>query len=127
LKPKSVHQSLTMPVLRTRAKCSIPVTNPNPTVGGGNPNVSIYEKCREDRIKENLQRMKNLGIMDLSLKLKSEIRPAKRRYGNSNANPGRETSPIQLSVSSRRSSRYSLRFQSLSSLDFVHIASIFQS
>ncbi|KAL9289421.1 putative transcription factor C2H2 family [Arabidopsis thaliana] len=94
-----------MPVLRTRAKCSIPVTNPNPTVGGGNPNVSIYEKCREDRIKENLQRMKNLGIMDLSLKLKSEIRPAKRRYGNSNANPGRETSPIQLSVSSRRSSR----------------------
>ncbi|ANM67996.1 Zinc-finger domain of monoamine-oxidase A repressor R1 [Arabidopsis thaliana] len=94
-----------MPVVRTRAKCSIPVTNPNPTVGGGNSNVSIYEKCREDRIKENLQRMKNLGIMDLSLKLKSEIRPAKRRYGNSNANPGRETSPIQLSVSSRRSSR----------------------
>ncbi|CAL9228237.1 unnamed protein product [Arabidopsis halleri] len=93
-----------MPALRTRAKCSIPISNPNPTVGGGNPNVSIYEKCREDRIKENLQRMQNLGIFDLSLKLKSDIRPAKRRYCNSNPNPGPDT-PLQLSVSTRRSSR----------------------
>ncbi|XP_010437280.1 PREDICTED: uncharacterized protein LOC104721070 isoform X2 [Camelina sativa] len=94
-----------MPTLRTRAKCSIPTTNPNPTVGGGNPNVSsVYEKCREDRIKENLQRMQSLGILDLSLKLKSDTRPVKRRYG---CKSPRDTppSPLQLSVSTRRSSR----------------------
>ncbi|KAL1188896.1 E3 ubiquitin-protein ligase JMJ24 [Cardamine amara subsp. amara] len=94
-----------MPAMRKRAKCSIPVTNPNPTTGG-NPNVSVYEKCREDRIKENLQRMQNLGILDLSLKLKSEIRPVKRQY---NSNPTRksprDTPSLELSVSNRRSSR----------------------
>ncbi|CAF2146536.1 unnamed protein product [Brassica napus] len=62
---------------------------------------SIYEKCREERIKENLQRMQNLGIMDLSLKLKSETRPAKRRYTKAaDSNPD-----LQLTVSTRRSSR----------------------
>ncbi|RID77248.1 hypothetical protein BRARA_A00176 [Brassica rapa] len=68
---------------------------------------SIYEKCREERIKENLQRMQNLGIMDLSLKLKSGTRPAKRRYTKAAAsNPDlRSTPPLQLTVSTRRSSR----------------------
>ncbi|CAN7068523.1 unnamed protein product [Brassica oleracea var. botrytis] len=72
-----------------------------------NSNVSIYEKCREERIKENLQRMQNLGIMDLSLKLKSGTRPAKRRYTKAaDSNPDlRSTPPLQLSVSTRRSSR----------------------
>ncbi|XP_010446717.1 PREDICTED: cell division cycle-associated protein 7-like [Camelina sativa] len=96
-----------MPTLRTRAKPSIPTTNPNPTVGGGNQNVSsIYEKCREDRIKENLQRMKSLGIVDLSLKLKSDTRPVKRRYGcKSPRDTDTPPPPLQLSASTRRSSR----------------------
>ncbi|KAL0872400.1 hypothetical protein Bca101_022105 [Brassica carinata] len=99
-----------MPAMSTRAKKSTV-----PTVGGGGggtSNVSIYEKCREERIKENLQRMQNLGIMDLSLKLKSETRPAKRRYTKaSDSNPDLRSSarntppPLQLSVSTRRSSR----------------------
>ncbi|CAH2076327.1 unnamed protein product [Thlaspi arvense] len=99
-----------MPALRTRTKSSTPVvTNPNPTTGGTS-NVSIYEKCREDRIKENLQRMQNLGILDLSHKLKSEIRPLKRRYTKADSNPdrrstARDTPPLQLSVTTRRSSR----------------------
>uniref|UniRef100_A0A1J3FBU3 Cell division cycle-associated 7-like protein n=1 Tax=Noccaea caerulescens TaxID=107243 RepID=A0A1J3FBU3_NOCCA len=94
-----------MPTMRTRGKCSIPVTNPNPTVGGTSV-VSIYEKCRQDRIKENLQRMQNLGILDLSLKLKSETRPVKRQYRKANSDPDRDsTPPLQLSVSTRRSSR----------------------
>lgn len=93
--------------MRTRGKCSIPVTNPNPTAGGDS-NVSIYEKCRQERIKENLQRMQSLGILDLSLKLKSETRPVKRQYrkANSDPDPDRDsTPPLQLSVSTRRSSR----------------------
>ncbi|KAL0726219.1 hypothetical protein Bca4012_022312 [Brassica carinata] len=99
-----------MPAMSTRAKKSTV-----PTVGGGGggtSNVSIYEKCREERIKENLQRMQNLGIMDLSLKLKSETRPAKRRYTKAaDSNPDLRSStrntppPLQLSVSTRRSSR----------------------
>ncbi|CAN8328202.1 unnamed protein product [Cochlearia groenlandica] len=65
--------------------------------------VSSYEKCREERIKENQQRMQNLGILDLSLKLKSQIRPSKRTYTRSTT---RDTPlPLQLSVSTRRSSR----------------------
>ncbi|KAF8098953.1 hypothetical protein N665_0255s0029 [Sinapis alba] len=86
-------------------------TSSAPTVGGGTSNVSIYEKCREERIKENLQRMQNLGIMDLSLKLKSGIQPAKRRYTKADSNPDLRSSarntppPLQLSVSTRRSSR----------------------
>ncbi|CAH8344694.1 unnamed protein product [Eruca vesicaria subsp. sativa] len=103
-----------MPAISTRAKSSVPaVTNPNPTVVGGASNVSIYEKCREERIKENLQRMQNLGIIDLSLKLKSETRPVKRRYTKAaDSNPdlrssARNTPPpsLQLAVSTRRSSR----------------------
>ncbi|CAA7035822.1 unnamed protein product [Microthlaspi erraticum] len=93
-----------MPTMRTRGKCSVPATNPNPTVGGDS-NVSIYEKCRQERIKENLQRMQNLGILDLSLKLKSDTRPVKRQYRKANSDPDRDTSPLQLSVSTRRSSR----------------------
>ncbi|CAH2049777.1 unnamed protein product [Thlaspi arvense] len=38
------------------------------------PKVSGYEQFREERIKANLERMQQLGIVDLSLKLKS-IKP----------------------------------------------------
>ncbi|KAI3717034.1 hypothetical protein L1987_68348 [Smallanthus sonchifolius] len=47
-----------------------------------NPNVSSdYEKCREQRIKENLERMQKLGIYDLSLKMKS-VKPNRYRKNN---------------------------------------------
>ncbi|VVB09978.1 unnamed protein product [Arabis nemorensis] len=83
-----------MPTMRTRAKPSVPNTNPN-------PKVSNYEKSREERIKENLERMKNLGIMDLSRKLSSQIRSVKRPYSRVRRNsPTRDTPPLQ-----RRSSR----------------------
>ncbi|KAJ0252325.1 Zinc-finger domain of monoamine-oxidase A repressor R1 [Hirschfeldia incana] len=79
----------------------------------GASKVSIYEKCREERIKENLQRMQNLGIMDLSLKLKSGTQPAKRRYTKAaDSNPpdlrssSRNTPPHpHPQISTRRSSR----------------------
>ncbi|XP_010548388.1 PREDICTED: uncharacterized protein LOC104819826 [Tarenaya hassleriana] len=74
---------------------------------GETGSVSRYEQCREERIKENLQRMQSLGILDLSLKLRSETRPAKRPFGNSDS--GRKSTrgcpPVQLSGPTRRSSR----------------------
>ncbi|KAH0452813.1 hypothetical protein IEQ34_017137 [Dendrobium chrysotoxum] len=41
--------------------------------GGGDATTSVYEKSRSERIKENMERMKKLGILDLSLNLKSEF------------------------------------------------------
>ncbi|KAH0851120.1 hypothetical protein HID58_094987 [Brassica napus] len=54
---------------------------------------------REDQ--ENLQRMQNLGILNLARKLQSETRPGKRPFGNSNPAP-KSTPPT---APSRRSSR----------------------
>ncbi|XP_065876701.1 uncharacterized protein [Euphorbia lathyris] len=42
------------------------------------PEMSPYERSREERIKANLERMQKLGISDLSLKLKSLTSPPKR-------------------------------------------------
>jgi len=42
------------------------------------PKISVYEQTREERIKENLERMQRLGLMDLSLKLKACTAPPKR-------------------------------------------------
>ncbi|KAG7641804.1 Zinc-finger domain of monoamine-oxidase A repressor R1 [Arabidopsis suecica] len=90
-----------MLTMRTEAQDSVPKSNPNPELINETPKVSLYEQCREERIKENLQRMNNLGLLNLSRKLKPQTRPVKRSYGNRNSvqNP---TPPLQ---PSRRSSR----------------------
>ncbi|KAK9284201.1 hypothetical protein L1049_023370 [Liquidambar formosana] len=64
-----------------------------------------YEQSREKRIKENLERMQKLGIVDLSLKLKS-LNPPKptRNYSSARKTPHRP-SPLSLPVPFRRSSR----------------------
>ncbi|KAI3503135.1 hypothetical protein L1887_31571 [Cichorium endivia] len=70
------------------------------------PNVSSdYEKCREQRIKENLERMQKLGIYDLSLKLKSMKPNTHRKNNKPYKTPNRCISPLPSSVPSRRSSR----------------------
>ncbi|CAI9265514.1 unnamed protein product [Lactuca saligna] len=66
---------------------------------------SDYEKCREQRIKENLERMQKLGIHDLSLKLKSMKPNTHRRNNKPYKTPNRCISPSPSSVPSRRSSR----------------------
>ncbi|CAH1429578.1 unnamed protein product [Lactuca virosa] len=66
---------------------------------------SDYEKCREQRIKENLERMQKLGIHDLSLKLKSMKPNTHRRNNKPYKTPNRCISPFPSSVPSRRSSR----------------------
>ncbi|KAF8051832.1 hypothetical protein N665_1662s0005 [Sinapis alba] len=89
-----------MLAMRIATEASMPKSNPNPDTEG-RPKASLYEQCREERIKENLQRMQNLGILNLARKLQSETRPGKRAFGNSNPTP-RSTPPT---APSRRSSR----------------------
>ncbi|KAJ8567218.1 hypothetical protein K7X08_019426 [Anisodus acutangulus] len=67
-------------------------------VNGNTQNNSEYEQLRENRIKENLERMEKLGIFDISLKLKSFKTPTVRKT------PQR-FSPLQPSGPARRSSR----------------------
>ena len=98
-----------MLAMRTAVEASMPKSNPNnPPEIQGNPKASLYEQCREERIKENLQRMQNLGILNLARKLQSETRPGKRSFGNSYPAP-KSTPPT---APSRRSSRFNLFFLS---------------
>ncbi|CAH8349234.1 unnamed protein product [Eruca vesicaria subsp. sativa] len=85
---------------RSAMQASMPKSNPNPEMEG-RPKASLYEQCREERIKENLQRMQNLGLLNLARKLQSETRPGKRPFGSSNPAP-KSTPPT---APSRRSSR----------------------
>lgn len=67
--------------------------------------ASEYEQSREERIKENLERMRKLGIFDLSLEVKA-IKPNKTRK-----TPQRlSVSPLPPSQPTRRSSRYTHSF-----------------
>ncbi|KAI3824122.1 hypothetical protein L1987_05571 [Smallanthus sonchifolius] len=100
--------------LEAAAAASTPATiNPNNQTNStySTPNVSSdYEKCREQRIKENLERMQKLGIYDLSLKLKS-VKPNSYRKNNrplstnQNKTPNCSVPPLPSSVPTRRSSR----------------------
>ncbi|GLT55223.1 hypothetical protein SLA2020_283640 [Shorea laevis] len=76
--------------------------NEEPT-GNGNPEVSGYEDFRNQRIKENMERMQKLGIPDLSQKLKSKtasLKPTPR-----NPSQRKTQNPLPLPGSPRRSSR----------------------
>ncbi|XP_057459672.1 uncharacterized protein LOC130750209 [Actinidia eriantha] len=63
--------------------------------------VSDYEQLREERIKENLERMQKLGIFDLSLKFKS-VKPIRK---NTIPKTPRSLSPLPCPGPVRRSSR----------------------
>ncbi|KZV24984.1 hypothetical protein F511_01954 [Dorcoceras hygrometricum] len=65
-----------------------------------NAEISSYEHFREERIKENLQRMQKLGIFDLSLNFKSLKKPIK-----SHRKSPRSSSLSPSSAPVRRSSR----------------------
>ncbi|GAU17416.1 hypothetical protein TSUD_232930 [Trifolium subterraneum] len=62
--------------------------------------MSEYELSREERIRENRERMGKLGIFDISLSLKLKPNPSSRRT------PSNAKSPISLNppAPSRRSS-----------------------
>ncbi|XP_077233158.1 uncharacterized protein LOC143875480 [Tasmannia lanceolata] len=91
--------------LRKRARTLETPANPkhhdeNPSNLSKNDAISGYEQCRDERIKENLQRMQKLGILDLSLKLKSDTLSPKR---SPRKFPERKTTQVPLLT--RRSSR----------------------
>ncbi|KAJ8764421.1 hypothetical protein K2173_006161 [Erythroxylum novogranatense] len=67
------------------------------------PGISLYERSREERIKENLERMQKLGLKDLSLNLKalSSRRTAPRKSPSSI----KLSTPLQSDLPLRRSSR----------------------
>ncbi|XAR73941.1 hypothetical protein NMG60_11008079 [Bertholletia excelsa] len=81
------------------------------------PKVSGYEQFREERIKANLERMQQLGIVDLSLKLKS-IKPH-RNINSSNRKSLSCSSPLLLSGPPRRSSR----LQNVTSISYCEVRS----
>ena len=70
-----------------------------------------YEKCREQRIRENMERMQKMGIMDLALKFKSSVSrsaPAFKKSPSQRSTP----SPLQSSkdLPRRRSSRFNVLY-----------------
>ncbi|XP_019195075.1 PREDICTED: cell division cycle-associated protein 7-like [Ipomoea nil] len=71
---------------------------------GGN-NVSEYEQFREERIKENLERMQKLGIFELSRAFQSTKPPAVTRKTRKTKTPQPPLSPVLRPQPIRRSSR----------------------
>ncbi|KAG6761462.1 hypothetical protein POTOM_034683 [Populus tomentosa] len=63
-----------------------------------------YEQFRDQRIKENKERMQKLGLLDLSLKLKAQLGRPKKTPGNVSSEKKPHT-PLPVSASPRRSSR----------------------
>lgn len=93
--------------------------NPNQQQMKETPKVSVYEQWREERIKENLERMQKLGIFDLSLKLKS---PPPTSSGKANRN--RDT-PSSNRFPPSRPTRRSSRLQNATPISYteeVHLA-----
>lgn len=78
-----------------------------------------YERLRGERIKENMERLRSFGILDLSLQLKSHL------PSNPSHQPRRKRGDVTLlsSTSQRRSSRCFL-FSFFLSLPFVMISGL---
>lgn len=86
--------------------------------------MNEYERRREERIKENFERMKKLGILDLSLKLKTASKPKPtRKYNNgSPSSTPQRVSPMSRHVGPvRRSSRYIFEFDPFGFDTFVDV------
>lgn len=66
--------------------------------------MSGYEQFRDQRIKENKERMQKLGLLDLSLKLKAQLGRPKKTPGIVSSEKKPHT-PLPVSASPRRSSR----------------------
>ncbi|KAJ4843269.1 hypothetical protein Tsubulata_009872 [Turnera subulata] len=100
-----------MPITRKRKPQNPGTGDANPNPGTNTPPqtetskmMSQYEKAREEKIKENLERMQKLGLKDLSLKLQSFAAPPKRTPRNTKSSV-KEPSPLPPSGPLRRSTR----------------------
>ncbi|CAL5187944.1 unnamed protein product [Lathyrus oleraceus] len=90
-----------MPPLSKRSRSEIQNPQPFTPIDDQQSKMSQYELSREERIRENRERMGKLGIFDISLSLKLKSTPPPRRT------PHNPKSPISRNPSgpSRRSSR----------------------
>lgn len=77
------------------------------------PEISQYEQSRELRIRENLERMQKLGILDLSLKLKSSAPSKQNRRKSVNPKASPPSFDLPPAGPLRRSSRFSPNPESL--------------
>ncbi|PQM35980.1 cell division cycle-associated protein 7-like [Prunus yedoensis var. nudiflora] len=73
------------------------------TVENGTAGVSGYEQFRDQRIKENKERLQKLGLLDFSLKLKPKAAPPKRSQNQ--RDPSVQTKIHNSGSPPRRSSR----------------------
>lgn len=72
--------------------------------GASSGAMSGYEQFREQRVKENKERMQKLGLLDLSLKLKARLGRPKKTPGNVSSEK-KPSAPLPVTASPRRSSR----------------------
>ncbi|KAK9670433.1 hypothetical protein RND81_13G201700 [Saponaria officinalis] len=91
--------------------------NNNTTESTTPTTVSRYEQTREQRIKENRERLQKLGIVDLSLQLKSISSTASRR--NPRSQFDRKTPLKSLSLVPSEPSRRSSRLQSAPPISYI--------
>ena len=70
------------------------------------PKISDYELSREQRIRENRERMGKLGIFDLSLSLKLHNNNKTHRTTSRSSIKSKTPPTIKLSAPTRRSSRF---------------------
>ena len=101
---QGVTQRLTTMPWRKRARDTNEQDNNGESTGNGAGEASGYENFRNQRIKENMERMQKLGIPDLSQKLKSKTAPPKPTPKNPTEK--KTQNPLPLPGSPRRSSRY---------------------
>ncbi|OVA10527.1 Zinc-finger domain of monoamine-oxidase A repressor R1 [Macleaya cordata] len=95
-----------MVTLRKRGQIQETPANNTKKMSKTNEEISGYEQCRDQRIKQNMERMQKLGILDLSHKLKSDLLPPKRSPRNlSERKTPQRSSPLPSSEPPRRSSR----------------------
>ncbi|POO02696.1 hypothetical protein TorRG33x02_016820 [Trema orientale] len=110
--------------LRSRQNPQTPLdpshSNDEQTQTQKNETISDYEQTREERIKQNLEKMHKLGIFDLSLKLKSNnIHESRAPKSQSRVRTPPSTPPLKPSGPIRRSSRLKNSTVSYSEVDLV--------
>ncbi|BBH09499.1 hypothetical protein Prudu_022011 [Prunus dulcis] len=101
-----------MVVQRNRDQGTSEMNSGEGTVENGTAGVSGYEQFRDQRIKENNERLQKLGILDLALKLKPKAATPKRSQSQ-------RDSSVQTKI--HKSPRRSSRLKTVAPVSYVEI------
>ncbi|CAL9022145.1 unnamed protein product [Prunus brigantina] len=101
-----------MVVQRNRDQGTSEMNSGEGTVENGTAGVSGYEQFRDQRIKENKERLQKLGILDLALKLKPKAATPKRSQSQ-------RDSSVQTKI--HKSPRRSSRLKTVAPVSYVEI------